>query len=97
MSDTSGNLKCYSIIICGQVQGVGYRYFALRAAAQLKVRGWVRNSRDGSVEIECEGKEDALKAFMARLEKGPAYSRVTSIETREKPYQGVYSGFSIEY
>ena len=45
----------YSVSVYGTVQGVGYRYSAIRAAEKFRVFGWVRNNADGSVEVECEG------------------------------------------
>ena len=89
--------KRYSIVICGFVQGIGYRYSALKAAGRYHIDGWVRNNSDGSVEIECEGRAEDVALFIEWLKKGPPYARVSSVDIREKEYQGIYSGFSIEY
>jgi acylphosphatase len=51
----------------GSVQGVGFRYAVERAASSLKLTGWVRNLRDGRVEVLCEGAEDALKEFVRKI------------------------------
>ena len=53
--------------ITGRVQGVGYRYTALRVAEQLGLRGWVRNAPDGSVETWAQGSGDVLEEFVAFL------------------------------
>ena len=51
----------------GSVQGVGFRFTAERIALSLDIMGWVKNLRDGRVEILCEGRESALKEFLAKL------------------------------
>jgi acylphosphatase len=67
-------------VVSGIVQGVGFRYFANRAARELGVRGWVRNLPDGSVETLAEGEESAVAEYLARLERGPAGARVDRVE-----------------
>ncbi len=89
--------KACSITVSGMVQGVGYRYSAVNAAARFHVSGWVRNNRDGTVEIECEGDAEDISSFIEWLKKGPSYARVSSLDVKYRPYQGFYSGFSIEY
>ena len=44
----------------GDVQGVGFRYFLMREAQRLGLRGWVRNRDDGTVEFVAEGSRDDL-------------------------------------
>ncbi len=68
------------IAVRGRVQGVGFRFFAERAARELGVRGWVRNLPDGSVESVAEGEDAAVDAYVARLERGPLTGRVDGIE-----------------
>ena len=67
--------------IRGRVQGVGFRWFALDTAESLGLTGWVRNLKDGSVEAEAQGTEEALKEFVERLRTGNPAARVDSIET----------------
>jgi acylphosphatase len=97
MMDNNENKKACSIAVYGFVQGVGYRYYAVKTAAHFHISGWVRNNRDGSVEIECEGEAEDIRSFIESLKQGPPYARVSSVEVQMKQYQGVYSGFSIEY
>jgi acylphosphatase len=67
----------------GRVQGVGFRFFAERAARELGIRGWVRNRPDGSVETLAEGDDDAVRRYLERLHKGPPGSRVDAVEVAE--------------
>lgn len=74
--------------ITGVVQGVGYRYFARRAAAQLGVGGWVANQEDGSVVVEAEAPPGVLADFLALLRRGPASSEVSDILVQDVEIQG---------
>lgn len=78
--DGSATIRVH-IRVDGLVQGVGYRYFAYRAARELALTGWVRNLRDGGVEAEAQGLTQDVESFVARLHVGPRYSRVESVKT----------------
>ena len=81
-------------LISGRVQGVGFRYFAQRAARELGIAGWAQNLGEGGVEIEAVGPTALLNEFEARLRKGPLGSDVRGFEVWEKsPNQ--LSGFHI--
>ena len=67
-------------VVRGRVQGVGFRFFAERAARELGVRGWVRNRSDGTVETLAEGEAEAVDRYLDRLRKGPLGSRVDAVE-----------------
>jgi acylphosphatase len=81
-------------LVNGRVQGVGYRYFALREAHAMGVDGFVRNLADGSVEVVAVAPAGTLSAFAARLAEGPAFADVTSIERSAVPAPHG-SGFAI--
>ncbi len=84
-------------IVSGRVQGVGFRYFALRAAARHQVKGWVRNLPDGSVESWAEGPPEAVEEFKKDLAAGPTHARVTQMsETVVEPTRR-YGTFRIEH
>jgi acylphosphatase len=81
-------------LISGRVQGVGFRYFAQRAARDLGVTGWARNLDDGSVEVHANGVLAKLNEFEARLRKGPGGADVRGFEMVES--EGVVGeGFRI--
>ena len=81
-------------LISGRVQGVGYRYFALRGAQDLGLTGWARNLDDGAVEVHANGTAKKLDEFEARLRKGPPQADVRSVETLESAPSST-SGFHI--
>ena len=73
-------------VVTGSVQGVGFRFFAERAARETGVTGWVRNRPDGSVETVAEGEPAAVARYVEKLRWGPG--RVTNLVEEEKPVEG---------
>jgi len=63
-------------LIRGRVQGVGFRWFVHREASELDLRGWVRNTEDGDVEVVASGTPEDLAELRASLRRGPRGSRV---------------------
>jgi acylphosphatase len=86
----------WKFLIRGEVQGVGYRFFAQRAAARHQIAGHVRNCPDGSVEVLAEGPASAVEEFKKDLATGPQWSRVENVEEINVEPTGLYSGFRIE-
>ena len=77
-------LSARHYLVEGRVQGVGYRWFALRAARETGVEGWVRNLADGRVEVfAMAGDAAALERFAALLLRGPDRADVTKVEQKE--------------
>jgi acylphosphatase len=70
-------------LISGRVQGVGFRYFAERAAREIGVTGWARNLADGSVEVHANGSPAQLSELEARLRMGPANADVRGFDWQE--------------
>jgi acylphosphatase len=85
------------IIIDGEVQGVGFRYFALRAAARHQVLGMVRNLPDGRVEVLAEGERGAMDEFKQELAAGPRLALVRSLEETDIAVTGRYRDFRIDH
>lgn len=84
--------------VSGTVQGVGYRYFAERTAAQLGITGYVRNLGDGRVEVYAIGPADSLASLRQRLERGPIGASVEKVTEEDTPIDPQFEhGFSIEY
>ena len=78
--------------IHGEVQGVWYRAWSAETARELGVRGWVRNRRDGTVEMLVHGEPDAVERMIACCREGPPAARVTQIDVEETA-EGVPAGF----
>jgi len=84
-------------IVKGRVQGVGYRFFAIRAANRLGVVGSVKNLTDGTVEAIAEGTAEAVAEFRAELWRGPSYAQVTAVDESDLKLSGRYKSFDVEY
>jgi acylphosphatase len=70
-------------LIRGRVQGVGFRWFVHREAAELGLRGWVRNTDAGEVEIVAAGDAETIAELRAELHKGSRGSRVDAVIEHE--------------
>jgi acylphosphatase len=84
------------LYISGEVQGVGYRFFAQRSSARHQVRGYVKNLSDGRVEVLVEGNAVAVDKFKQDLAAGPTGATVTVMEELVIDPIGTYSTFRIE-
>ena len=81
--------------IRGRVQGVGFRYFAQRAASELGLAGYTRNLDDGRVEVYAVGPEEKLSEMTGLLYQGPRWAEVQGVE--EQPAEPrPYHSFEIE-
>jgi acylphosphatase len=85
------------IRVTGMVQGVGFRYFAMRQANLFGLNGYVKNKPDGSVELQVEGEKEIIEKFKSVLEEGPGYSSVDGVEISYESYAAKYNKFSVEY
>jgi acylphosphatase len=83
-------------VIRGEVQGVGYRFFAQRAAAHHQIVGYVKNMPDGTVESLAEGSPQSVEGFKNDLATGPRFARVEQIEEKVLEPTGTYSSFRVE-
>ena len=86
--------KRLHVYYSGWVQGVGFRFTAERLAGSLGITGWVKNLRDGRVEVLCEGSEDALERFLERINAAfKTYLQDTDVAWT--PATGEFDGFDI--
>ena len=98
MPDTSQARESRRFFVSGMVQGVGYRYFAMRAAQRLGVGGYAKNLPDGRVEVFAVSSAPKLAEFRVQLERGPQGASVASVAEEEAPLlQDLAKAFSIEY
>ncbi len=76
-------LEVKHFLVKGRVQGVGFRWFVHREAAALGLRGWVKNTDEGHVEIVAAGDAEQLAELMTALRKGSRGSRVDAVLDHE--------------
>ncbi len=81
--------------VYGVVQGVGFRHFVWKHALSLRLTGWVRNRRDGSVEVVAEGSRENLETLLAYLHQGPLGARVDRVEVQWEPPTHEFLDFEI--
>ncbi|MEO5368338.1 MAG: O-acetyl-ADP-ribose deacetylase [Magnetococcus sp. WYHC-3] len=91
----TGAHKRIHVFVCGAVQGVGFRYFVQSKATALKLKGWVRNTDDGRVELVVEGLTDNIEKLMADVASGPLGARVVQVERIEEVPTGEYKRFDV--
>ena len=91
------DLASVQTIVYGYVQGVFFRAFASRWAAELSLTGYVRNVPEGMVEVNAEGERKQLEKLIDHLKVGPPAARVKKVVTNWSEYSGNVSGFSIRH
>jgi acylphosphatase len=74
------------------VQGVGFRYFTQAAAEKLRVSGFVRNLRDGRVEVFVMGAPQQHQELRAMLERGPRFSSISAVQEETAAPDPQYEG-----
>lgn len=89
-------MKHLTIHIYGQVQGVFFRAHAKDLADKLNIAGFIRNEPDGSVHVEAEGEDPALKSFVEWCHQGPAAAKVQRVKSSEGRVEG-YVEFEIRH
>ena len=85
-----------SLFVFGRVQGVFFRKTTQKMAIKFNITGWVRNRKDGSVEILAQGEKANLEKFRAWCEVGSSLSKVERIEEMWREPQKKYLEFSIQ-
>ncbi len=85
------------IFVSGWVQGVFFRDHTQRCAVSLQLTGWVRNLKDGRVEVIAEGDKQAIEDLISKLKEGPRLARVENVDVTWEDYTGEFSEFSVTY
>jgi acylphosphatase len=83
------------LLIAGQVQRVYFRDTTLRLARQLGLSGWVRNRRDGRVEMVIQGDLTAVATLADWCHAGPPAARVESVEIHDEPVDSSLTSFTV--
>lgn len=84
-------------IVSGRVQGVGFRFFVLKHAVELKLKGWVRNLPAGGVEVLAEGDSDDLLVLLDALRRGPDAAYVRDVKYHMRAASGEFNDFDIRF
>lgn len=84
-------------MVRGLVQGVYFRHYTAKKANELGLHGWVRNLRDGKVELVCEGLEDKVEKMVNWCRKGPEEAYVEGIDVMWEDCTGEFTTFQIVY
>jgi acylphosphatase len=87
------NKERLTILVSGQVQGVGFRAFIKRTALDLGLSGYAENLSDGRVEVIAEGQKSELEYLLVKLKNGPAHAVVAHLDigwSKETGLEGFY-------
>jgi acylphosphatase len=94
MPPKTDDAQCRAVVK-GRVQGVGFRYFIQRQAADLGLTGWVRNLANGDVEFLARGPKDAVAQLLSRANEGPALAWVQHVAANWQPPDPNLKGFRV--
>ena len=85
------------VFYSGRVQGVGFRVTAEETAMQFGLVGWVRNLRDGRVEVVAEAEESKLEAFLDTIQTGSMKNFIQGVELSWSNASDTFDQFDIRY
>jgi acylphosphatase len=91
--DLDTRVETYYVRVRGTVQGVGFRQATVRQAHALRIRGYVTNMEDGSVEAVIQGTANQVDRMLSWLRHGPPMARVSSVESEERFTEKRYERF----
>ncbi len=94
MSQSNERLQA---LVRGRVQGVNFRYYTRQQANRLRLKGWVRNLPDGSVEVVAEGPRPDLERLLDYLQHGPPAAAVDEVQPGWVPAQGEFRSFEVRW
>lgn len=90
-------MKRVNLIIHGDVQGVLFRSNIKDTANKNNVGGWVRNIKEGTVEVVLEGNDFDVDKVIEFCKKGPSSAKVKKVDIKEGVYKKEFSNFSVKY
>ncbi len=85
------------VFYSGRVQGVGFRYTAEALAQELELSGWVKNTRDGRVELVCEGPKEDVEMLLERIRKSAMGPHIKNADVNWKKATQEFSDFRVEF
>lgn len=81
----------------GHVQGIGFRYSVRQIAKGFDVTGWVRNLRDGRVEMQVNGEDAEVRAFLEAIGQSELRAHIRKQEEKPLTESPPTRGFEIRY
>ena len=90
-------LKRAKIIVSGLVQGVGYRYFVMRHADNLNLKGYTQNLFTGDVVTEVEGEFGLINELIKQLKIGPMKSHIANCFVEWSENKNEFTIFEVRY
>ncbi len=93
----SSNEKRAEIIVDGLVQGVGFRYFVMKNAQQLGLKGFVKNLYSGEVQTVVEGEKYLIDDLFNKLKVGPMHASVNKYKINWDESKQEFKNFEIRY
>lgn len=82
-------------VVRGMVQGVGFRWFVVRAADRFGLTGWVANDADGSLRVVAEGPAPGIGRLLELLQEGPSGALVERVDEERSAPTGEFARFEI--
>ncbi len=89
--------KRIHVFYSGRVQGVGFRLTAEETAQRFRVVGWIKNLRDGRVELVAEADEAALQPFLDAIRQGPMKNFINDVDISWSDASETFDEFEIRY
>jgi acylphosphatase len=85
------------IVVNGLVQGVGYRYFVMREAQKLGLKGFVKNLYSGEVLTVVEGEKIIIEEMIKKLKVGPIHASVKSCKIDWQEPKNEFTDFEVRF
>ncbi|HEY7751212.1 MAG TPA: acylphosphatase [Ignavibacteriaceae bacterium] len=85
------------IVVNGLVQGVGYRYFVVREAQKLELKGYTQNLYTGEVLTVVEGEKAIVEEMIKKLKVGPSHASVKSCKVDWQEPKNEFTDFGVRY
>jgi len=91
-------LAAFFATVYGRVQDVNFRFFVLRNARALGLKGYVKNLSDGrTLEVYAEGEKESLDELLSHLNSGPPRAKVNEVDVKWSEYNGWFNHFGVKY
>ena len=89
-------MKQIHIIVQGRVQGIFFRDSVRREAAQLGLKGYVKNTNQ-DVEVVAQGDGKQIEKLVMFCHKGPPVARVDKVDFKYEEIEKIFNSFDVKY